>query len=164
VRICWTSAFSIAPVAVPLNRLFNHLLYCYKRIPLPEGGTTRRHHPPRLQSGAPCLPLPVRQRWIPDLRESCSQTPSRNLCHSCTRVSKARCPDRGNFGMLGSRCDSVRSRRASVRGSPLNVGSDTSQPRPRVCSCTHDLVCREEPGTRPAPAATVMPSEEGPFV
>ena len=131
---------------------FIHLLYCYKSIPPPIGSTKRRNHPPRLQYAAPCLSRPIRQRRIADLREYCTQTPSRHLCHSCTRISRARCPDRGSCGILGSRCDSVRSCRASVRVSPLNIGSDTSQPRPRGCSCTHGLVCREGPGPgRPLP-------------
>jgi hypothetical protein len=104
--------------------IFNHLLYCCKSISSPE----REHEasaPPATTAVRRSLPATA----IADCRESCTQTPSCHWCHSCTRVSKARFPDRGSCGMLGSRYDSVRRRRASVRGSPLNIGSDTSQPR-----------------------------------
>ena len=84
---------------------------------------------------------------------ACTQTPSRHLCHSCTRVSRPRCPDRGScVMMLGSpRCDSVRSRRASVRGCPLTIGTDASQPRPWRSPSAHGMSGgTEDPAGRPA--------------
>ena len=101
----------------PSTDFFNHIRYCYKTNPPPSGSTMRRQHPSRLQFTAPCLLRPIRERRITDLTESCTQTPSSCLCHSCTRVSRARCPDRGSCRMLGSRYDSVRIRRACMRRS-----------------------------------------------
>ena len=108
------------------------------------------------------LPRPRRFAGLREYRHlchACTHTPSRHLCHSCTRVSRSRCPDRGSCGMmLGSpRCDSVRSRRASVRGSPLTIGTDASQPRPRRSPCTDRFAGRDRGPGRPADLPACLP-------
>jgi hypothetical protein len=142
-----TSAFSVTPESFSLDRL----LYCYKDITRPDGGH-EASAPPAVRCACP---RPRRFAYLREYRHlchACTHTPSRHLCHSCTIVYRPRCPDRGSCGMmLGSpRCDSVRSRRASVRGSLLTIGTDASQPRPRRSPCTHGPVCREGARTRPA--------------
>ena len=142
--------------------------YTLIRISLhPRGSTKCRHHPPSLQSAAPCQAGSGGSQTDGNTA-TCATLDLKLPRVTCATLAFAYLepPDsvRGSCGMLGSHSDSVRRRRASVRGSPLTKGTDTAQPRPQFCSCTHGPVCLEGPGTRPASAATIRPLAEEPCV
>ena len=145
----------------PCTDFFNQLLYCYKGILPPEGKHETSEQPPQLRSAAPCQADSGGSQTggIPSF---VSRLHSNSLASHVSLLPAALV--RGSSGMFDSRRDSVQSRRASVRVSALNIGTDTSQPRPQCCPCTHGRICRERPDTRPASAATVRPSALEPCV
>jgi hypothetical protein len=121
VRSIRTSAISSLLKPLPSTEFFNHLLYCYEGIPSPEGSKKRRHHPPRLQSAAPC------QAGSGGSQNGGNTVTCATFALTFPRFTWATlalaylqpaASVRGCWEMLGSLCDSVHIRRASVEGRP----------------------------------------------